>query len=101
MGQLEGLVTRINLTNSATRASDGRTLTELIARRDLLIRRSEILRAFLNEASSLVNRYSSAEIRVHSTVDVRELRKQVDAVAEEARRTDVTIQELNWTTDLI
>lgn len=101
MGQLEGLVTRINLTNSATRASNGRTLTELIARRDLLIRRSEILRAFLNEASSLVNRYSSTEIRVHSTVDVRELRKQVDAVAEEARRTDVTIQELNWTTDLI
>lgn len=101
MGQLERLVTRINLTNSATRASDGRTLTELIARRDLLIRRSEILRAFLNEASSLVNRYSSAEIRIHSTVDVRELRKQVDAVAEEARRTDVTIQELNWTTDLI
>lgn len=101
MGQLEGLVTRINLTNSATRASDGRTLTELIARRDLLIRRSEILRTFLNEASSLVNRYSSTEIRIHSTVDVRELRKQVDAVAEEARRTDVTIQELNWTTDLI
>jgi len=44
--QMQDLITRINLTNSVTRADDGRTLTELIARRDILIRKSEILRAF-------------------------------------------------------
>lgn len=99
--QMQDLITRINLTNSVTRADDGRTLTELIARRDILIRKSEILRAFLNEAGSLVNRYSSTEIRVQSTVNVRDLRKVVDSVAEEARSIDVRIQELNWTTDLV
>ena len=40
------------------------------------------------------------EIAVHSTVDVREIRRQADALSAEIRRTDNTIQELNWTTEL-
>lgn len=99
--RLEDLVSRINLTNSRTVSSNGMTLTQLIAKRDVLTRKAEILRSFLDEASCKVGRGSASEIRVISTVDVRELRKKADILSEEVRITDTKIQELNWTTELI
>lgn len=99
--RLEDLIARINLTNSRTVSSDGSTLTQLIARRDVLTRKSEILRSFLDEASCKVGRGSASEIRVISTVDVRSLRKKADSLSEEVRITDTRIQELNWTIELI
>ncbi len=99
--QLEDLISRINLTNSRTVSKDGVTLTELIARRDVLTRRVEIMRTFLDEASRKVSRGATSDIRVVSTVDVRELRKVVDELSHLVRTTDVTIQELNWSTELV
>jgi len=54
----------------------------------------------LDEASSKVDRYSRAEIKIESTVDVARLQKQLDAVSKELRQTDERLQELNWTTEL-
>lgn len=99
-GQLEELIWRINTTNCSTVDAEGRTLTQLIARRDVLIQKEAIMRDLLNSASNRVDRYSRNEIVVHSTVDVREIRRQADALSAEIRRTDNTIQELNWTTEL-
>lgn len=99
--QLEDLIRRINVTNSTTSAGDGETITSLIARRDVLIRKADILRTFINEASRTVNRHSPSEIKVVSTVNVRDLMKRVDDISKEIRVTDTRIQELNWTTDLI
>ncbi|MBR6236200.1 MAG: DIP1984 family protein, partial [Firmicutes bacterium] len=65
--QLEELVARINLTNSST-VFEGKTVTELIARRDMLSKKLGILRGFLDEASSKIARYSRAEIKIVSTV---------------------------------
>ena len=96
---LEELVARINLTNSAVLA-DGKSITELIAHRDMLSKKLQIMRAFLDEASSKVDRYSRAEIKIESTVDVARLQKQLDAVSKELRQTDERLQELNWTTEL-
>ena len=99
--QLEDLITRINLTNSRTVSKGGETLAALLARRDIAIRKADMLRNFLNDASRKTERRTTAEIRIISTVDVRALRKEVDRLAALARTTDNTIQELNWTTDLI
>ena len=99
--QLEDLITRINLTNSRTMNKDGESLAALLARRDVSMRKAEILRNFLNEASRKTERRTATDIKIISTVDVRELRKQADHMAAIARATDNTIQELNWTTDLI
>ena len=99
--QMEDLITRINLTNSRTMSKDGESLAALLARRDVSMRKAEILRNFLNEASRKTERRTSTDIKIISTVDVRELRKQADHMAAVARATDNTIQELNWTTDLI
>ncbi len=98
--QLEELISRINLTNSKV-VCNGKTLTEMIARKDALSLKGSILRAFLSEASEKADRYSNKEIRIVSTVNVRELQKQSDAVSEEIRRLNVKIQELNWQNDLL
>lgn len=98
--QLEDLIWRINTTNASTVSADGMTLTRLIARRDVLMKRRAVLSSFLTSASERVDRYQRSEILVLSTVDVRELRKELDAISAEIRRTDSRIQELNWTTEL-
>ena len=98
---LENLIRRINDTNSRTKSKDGIPLTGLLAKRDVLTRKCEILQALLNSASSRTERRLSSEIRIMSTVNVKELRKKVDAISKEIRLTDNTIQELNWTTELI
>ncbi len=99
LSQLEELVAKINLTNSTTLAG-GRTITELIAHRDMLSKKLSIMRGFLDEASSKVDRYSRTEIKIESSVDVAKLQKQVDALSKELRETDEKLQELNWTTEL-
>lgn len=98
--RLETLICRINMTNSRVE-SDGVSMTMMIARRDCLKKRIAMLRGFLDCASSKVERYSRAEIAVHSTVDVKELQKQVDGLSRELRELDEKIQELNWTTELL
>lgn len=100
LARLEELVARINLTNS-TVSADGRTITELISHRDTLKLRISVMRGFLDEASSKVDRYSRAEILIQSTVDVSALQKQLDMYSRELRQTDEKLQELNWTTELL
>lgn len=100
LSQLEELITRINLTNSQEHA-DGTTMTQKLAKRDCLKMRLNIMREFLNSASSKVDRYSQKEIAIHSTVDVTELQKKVDKESQELRILDEKIQELNWTTELL
>lgn len=97
--QLEDLVSRINLANAKT-ICGGKTLTELLSRRDALKLRNTVMRSFLDAASHKVDRYSKTEIIVNSTVDVAELQKSVDGLSRELRELDEKIQELNWTTEI-
>lgn len=98
--QLQDIMQRINLTNSEVRDADGQSLTELIARRDCLQKKTSMLRDFMDEASSLTSRRTLSEIRTISTVDVGRLRKKIDRLAKELRETDLKIQQMNWTVDL-
>ncbi len=98
--QLEDLVTRINLTNSQTLDGDD-TLTGLLAQRDIRGQELQTLNDFLDNASDLTQRYSKSEIKVGSTVDVAELRKQTNALSAELRALDIRIQSLNWATELL
>ena len=98
--QLEDYIYRINMTNAATLV-DETPLTSLLAKKDVLTKKISILRAFLNESSALVDRYSLKEINFDSTVDVAKLQKDLDTLSKELRLLDQKIQEINWTTDLI
>lgn len=100
VGRMEELIARINLTNSST-IREGRSITELLAHRDCLRSRIQIMRDFLDNASSKVKRITHSEIRIKSTVPVSEIQKKVDALSRELRECDELIQELNWTTELL
>lgn len=99
-GELETLIARINRTNTSA-LDGGETMTALLARRDCLRMKTDILRSFLEEAGSLVLRGTKSEVVVRSTVDVAALQKRVDGLSKELRALDVRIQAANWATELI
>ena len=98
-GKLESLISAINLTNAATLV-EGKTITELLARREVLTQRISLMRSLLDTANRTVMRGSRNEVKVHSTVPVVDLRRQTDKQAEALRKLDTSIQAVNWTTDL-
>ncbi len=97
--RLEQLMACINLTNSKT-SREGKTITELLAHRDCLKSRIQVMRNFLDNAGNKVGRMTHSEIRIKSTVPVSEIQKRVDLLSKELRQCDELIQELNWTTEL-
>lgn len=98
--RLEWLIARINLTNCAVKA-EGRSLTELIARRDVLSLRAEAYRRLVEEASQNTHRATRTEIKILSAVDVPALQRQADDASRELRLLDNTLQATNWTADLM
>ena len=100
INQLKILIKQINRTNCVT-VSNGQTLADLIAERDTLTLKSNILRGFLNIAGQKVNLYSTTEIKIMSTVDVPALQKELDLLSKKIRETDTEPQQANWLTELI
>ena len=100
INQLKILIKQINRTNCVT-VSNGQTLANLIAERDTLTLKSNILRGFLNIAGQKVNLYSTTEIKIMSTVDVPALQKELDQLSKKIRETDTELQQANWLTELL
>ena len=100
INQLKVLIKQINKTNCVT-ISNGQTLADLIAERDTLTLKSNILRGFLNIAGQKVNLYSTTEIKIMSTVDVPALQKELALLSTKIRETDTELQQANWLTELI
>lgn len=99
--ELERLITAINLTNAASALPGGESVTAALARRDVLTLRQSVLRSTAEAVAAGNVRYSRSEIRMTRHVDTAALRKEVDDLARERRELDTTIQEHNWTTDLV
>lgn len=98
--ELENIIKSINKTNSTT-FIDTVSIADIIAKRDALGLKLSILRQFLSEAAEKVERYSSKEIKILSTVNVSEKQKEVDMLSKEYRVIDTKLQGLNWTTDIV
>ncbi|MCI8648816.1 MAG: DIP1984 family protein [Anaerotruncus sp.] len=98
--ELESLIRRINHTNNQTMVGEA-SLVDLLAQKDVLTLKLSILRAFLEKASARLQRYSSSELRISSTVNIAEKQKEVDHLAKQLRELDTRIQEINWTTELL
>jgi hypothetical protein len=98
--ELERLIGNINRTNATTRLPSGATLTEALARRDVLGMRHSALKAVADATIQQQARYSRSEIRLVRTFDVADVRKRVDSLAREQRQLDVEIQAANWTVEL-
>nr|WP_315519427.1 DIP1984 family protein [uncultured Campylobacter sp.] len=98
--ELFKLICSINLTNSSAKF-DGISLTEMIAKKDALVLKANVLREFATSASQKVDLYSNSEIKILSTVDVAALQKQVDALSKEIRELEMKLQEANWAVELV
>lgn len=96
---LENLICRINLTNCKTMI-DGQSLTELIAKKDCLLVKLCAYRDLVSDASQLAHRATKTEIKIISTVNVKEIQQTVDAMSKELRLLDNRMQEMNWKTEL-
>lgn len=92
--EMERLITAINLTNSST-ISDGMTVTELIAKKDVLNRKLSIYRHFLMTASQTAQRATRSELKILSTVNVREYQQKADGLAKRLRILENRIQQIN------
>ena len=103
--ELERLIAQINHTNAATELASGETVTESLARRDVLAMRRAGLRATVRGAMSEslqgIPRYSRSEIRMVRQVSVSELQARIDELAKQQRELDALLQAHNWTTPLI
>ena len=100
LAQLEGLIYRINATNIRT-SLEGESLTQLIARKDVLTMRVSLMRELLEHVTEQDHRYSRHEIKMVRMIDVPELRMQLDLRSRDLRELDLAIQKLNWSVDLI
>ena len=99
--ELVDLIKRINKTNSATVVATGKTVSDVLAERDVLaLRRAAYSNLALNAAVAH-GRLTRSEIKYVSTIKVAEIQKHADELAREYRELDARIQELNWQTELI
>lgn len=101
--RLRELTARINLTNCKTvvDGSDGRTMTELLAEKDALLRLVSMYRDLVGWSSQTASRVRYSEIKIKSALDVRAIQKRADDTAKELRRIDNLIQAANWQTELL
>ena len=99
LNELQTLVYLINKTNMHT-GSEGKTLTQLMAEKDILGMRVNALRDVFNKASESQDRYSRSEIKMVTTIDIKPLGRQIDKLSKELRELDIKIQGLNFITDL-
>lgn len=97
---LQSLIYRINITNINTKI-DGRSITSLLAERDVLAMRARILKDGLDYITERETRYNRNEIKYVRTVDVRNFRRVCDKSAAGLRELDLKIQSLSWTTELL
>jgi DNA repair exonuclease SbcCD ATPase subunit len=106
LDNLEALIRRINRTNAAVPVGDDGTLTDALARRDVLRMRHSVLTAAADAAAGRDHRGSMvrqlrSELKMLSALPVAELRGQADQLARELRELDVRIQRTNWEADLL
>lgn len=102
---LQEWIRRINRTNSATPLGEHGTLTDALARRDVLALRHSLLVAAADAAAGGNHvsgfRQLRSELRTLPALPVAELRSRADAVARELRELDTAVQQANWTVELL
>jgi hypothetical protein len=100
--ELERLIAQINHTNAVTTLPTGTTVTESLARRDVLALRQGGLRAAIRGATNDgLHRYKRSEIRMVRQIRVSDVQSRIDALAKEQRELDTLLQQQNWTTTLM
>ena len=95
------LVNSINTANAVTKASNGETLSVLLARREALMNKVAVLNSLLKSTDPEPRGYRNKDqLREIVIVDVPSLRKEADDLSKIIRETDALIQAANWNTEI-
>ena len=100
INRLTEIVQKINRTKSLTIVENGKTITDLLAKRDSISQKRSILESLINATTIKLDRYSKSEVKYFSTVDVAKIQKEIDTLSKEYREIDTKIQENNWKIEL-
>jgi len=103
LAELESLIRRINRTNAAI-AVEGGTLTDALARRDVLRLRHGMVTSAADAAAGDGQRgfrQLRSELKMIPALPVADLRRQADDLARQLREVDTLIQRTNWEADLL
>lgn len=95
------LVQRVNQTNAAVCLPGGETLSQALARRDMLRRQRGLLADIAGAASQRDYRLTHSELRMQTTLDLRAVQKEMDRLSRAYRELDTQIQGANWTAELM
>lgn len=98
--QLGALIQKINAANNRAVLADGRTVSQALVDRDILLRKRNVLSSVAEQSSQQDYRLTRTEIKMKSTLSVKELQTSIDRLAKEFRVLDTEIQGINWTTSL-
>jgi hypothetical protein len=103
LDELEVLIRRINRTNATARIGDDGTITDALARRDVLRTRHAVVTDAADAAAGRdgYTRQLRSELKMLAGLPVAQLRGQADALALEIRELDVRIQRSNWEVELL
>lgn len=99
--RLQTLIQQINRTNSQTEVSPGKTLTDLLAERDVVKKQHAFLHEFATEATPKKERYGQTQVKYAPSVSVPDIRKRANQIAAEFRALEVKVQEINWQVELV
>lgn len=98
--RLAYLIAQINKTNCATMV-DGHTLTELIAKKDVLSLKISTYKDIAYAGSQTAYRARNTEIKIKAAISVADWQAAIDKMSKELRLLDNKLQESNWKTELI
>lgn len=98
--KLEQLVVAINLANNRIVLENGQNMVAALAQRERLKAEHSMLISLADAATPTHDRYSRSEIKMISALNVRDLRKQADTIAQQHRQLDTLIQQANWLNEL-
>jgi hypothetical protein len=110
LDELEALIRQINRTNAAARIGENGTITDALARRDVLRVRHAVVTAAADAAAGrsqrgpgvpVPGRQLRSELKMLAALPVAQLRAQADVLAREIRELDVRIQRANWEVELL
>ena len=99
------MIRRINRTNAIAEVDSGMTVSDALARRDVLRLRHAMISSAADASAGREHggfaRQLRSELKMLSALPVAELRAQADGLARDIRELDVRIQRSNWEVDLV
>ena len=99
--QLADLIKRINKTNSTTLFAGEGTISDALADRDVLVSRRTVFTDLAQAAAITQQLFTRSEVKYVRTINVVEIQKRADELAQKYRELDTRIQESNWQTELV